>query len=133
LNPFLHFFKTIEFFHRKIVQINIFPRGIKNSAKEKDQAYFAKKNWYFFGQNFINFLNQFLHFFKKIELFHKKTVRINIFPGRIKKLAQKTKIPDGGRALCPPKFLTEILLKYFYDASAICYQTFEKTNFLFKK
>jgi hypothetical protein len=33
LNPFLHFFKKIEFIRRKIVQINMFPEGIKKSAK----------------------------------------------------------------------------------------------------
>ena len=43
LNPFLYFFKKIEFIRRKIVQINLFPGGIKKSAKKKEgQARFAK-------------------------------------------------------------------------------------------
>ena len=48
LSPFLHFFKTIELFRRKTVQINIFPEGKKNSAKigqkKKGQSHFAQKS-----------------------------------------------------------------------------------------
>jgi hypothetical protein len=35
------------------------------------------------------FLSLFLHFFQKIELFRRKTVRINIFPGGIPNSAKK--------------------------------------------
>ncbi len=43
-------------------------------------VYKRRKRGYFFGQNSI-FEAVFYVFFKKIELFRRKTVRINIFPG----------------------------------------------------
>ena len=49
-----------------------------------------QKNGFCFGQNSI-FEPIFTFFFKKIELFRRKTVRINIFPGRNKKFSQKPK------------------------------------------
>ena len=87
------------------------------------------------------FLSPFLHFFKKIELFRGKTVRINIFPGGIKKSVnigkkkQRFLMQGGGK--CPsPEFLTEISLEYFYDEQGIVFyfsrifQVVKKTIFI---
>jgi hypothetical protein len=102
-SPFLHFFTKIELFCRKRVRINIFPGGIKNSAKigQKESVNLLlpkkgknrQKKGYVLGKT--PFLSSFLHFFKKIELFRRKTVRINIFPGGIKnsaKIGQKKSV-----------------------------------------
>jgi hypothetical protein len=43
----------------------------------------------------------FLHFFKKIELFPRKTVRINIFPGEIKNSAKIGPKNKGSISFCP--------------------------------
>jgi hypothetical protein len=41
------------------------------------------------------FLSPFLHFFKKIELFRRKTVRINMFPEGIQNSAKSAKKKKG--------------------------------------
>ena len=49
-------------------------------------------------QNSLFFLNPFLHFLKQIELFHRKTVQINIFTGRMNNSAsigKKQMVPGG--------------------------------------
>jgi hypothetical protein len=89
-------FKQIDLFRRKTIRINIFPEGKKNSAKigkKNGQSHFAqksvkigKKREYFLGKT--PFLSSFLHVLKKIELFCRKTVRINIFPRGIKNSAK---------------------------------------------
>jgi hypothetical protein len=101
LSPFLYFLKKIELFRRKTVRINIFP-GIKNSAKKSGSISFCpkisknrRKKGYVLGKT--PFLSPFLYFFKKIELFRRKTVRINIFPGGIKNSAKKS----GSISFCP--------------------------------
>ena len=93
LSPFLHFFQKIELFRRKTVRINMFPGRIQNLAKTKGSISFCpkinknrQKKGYFLGKT--PFLSPFLHFFKKIELFSRKTVRIKIFFGGIKKSAK---------------------------------------------
>ena len=98
LNSFLHFFKNIGLFRGKIVQKNIFPGGItkigKNRQNKKGQARFTiklvkngKKGGIVLSKTPV-LINQFLHFFKKRELFRRKIVQINIFPGGIKKLTK---------------------------------------------
>ena len=115
LNPFLHFFQKVELSHRKIVQINMFPKGLKNSATiapppqkrvkhilPKNELKWVKKG-YFWGKP--PFSNAFLHLFKQIELNHRKTVQINIFPEGIKNLAAicLTKRVPGWGGFPPPK------------------------------
>ena len=97
LSPFSHFFKKIELFRRKTVRINIFPGGIKNSAKigqkkranlilPKKSVKIGKKKGVRFGQNSI--FEPIFTFFQKIDLFRRKTVRIKIFPEGKKKFGQ---------------------------------------------
>ena len=74
LNPFLHFFqqKKIKLSSRKIVQINMFPIGIKNSttiSKKKGQAHFAKKGVNM-GKKGGTFLAK-LHFWTRFYIFSK--------------------------------------------------------------
>jgi hypothetical protein len=87
----------------------MFPEGIKNrpksAKKTKVKQIFPKKR-YFFRQNFI-FEPDFTFFQKNRELFHKKTVQINIMPGGIKKLVnigQKKQryLLLGGKGASPP-------------------------------
>ena len=71
---------------------------VQNRPKTKGQSHFTQKSVNIgkkrvrFGQNSI--FEPIFTFFKKIELFRRKTVRINIFPGGIKnqaKIGQKKK------------------------------------------
>ena len=77
----------------------------KNWPKIKGQSHFAQKRVLFLGKT--PFLSPFLHFFKKVELFRGKTVRINIFPGGIKKsvnIGKKNKGFWRGEGPFPPRF-----------------------------
>ena len=86
-SSFLHFFQV----YRAVSQNENTNKHIsgrnkkfgQNRPKKVCQSHFAQKR----GKT--RFLSSFLHFFKKIELFHRKTVRINIFPGGIKNSAKK--------------------------------------------
>ena len=89
LSPFLHFFKKIELFRRKTVRINIFPGGIKNSAKKKGQSHFAQKKvkkGYFLGQNSI--FELVFTFFQKNRVVSQKDSLNKHIPWRNKKICE---------------------------------------------